>query len=75
MRVHDVLIGSVLALLPLAGCVDPPPPRDPASGASCAKAYRASLCPGDERCETDANGCERCTCDTPPELAPGPERD
>jgi hypothetical protein len=38
----------------------------------CAKAYNPPVCmAGHERCETDANGCETCTCDETPLPAPG----
>jgi hypothetical protein len=39
----------------------------------CAKAYSPPICmAGQPRCETDANGCEICTCDETPLPPPGP---
>jgi hypothetical protein len=77
LRFWDVLAmnsGAMLALVSLAiatGCAQPAHPA--ASPDRCKGVYKPPICAGvDRRCETDDNGCERCTCDALEPMAPGP---
>jgi hypothetical protein len=60
-----------LALIAVA-CGSQKPASSPGSPDRCKGAYQPPVCAGvGRRCETDENGCERCTCDSPTPIAPG----